>query len=102
MTPSSPSTIASRHAPSTLIPTNAVVSATNSLGAHLSARRRFLSFPFIEDAKWIAVDETQPGYADRVSPLPTVTQVAWLRRNPAWRIVFEQDGVLVFERVLPP
>ena len=85
-----------------LIPSSAVVSATNSLGAHLSARRRFLSFPFVEDAKWIAVDETQPGYADRVSPLPTVTQVAWLRRNPAWRIVFEQDGVLVFKRVLPP
>jgi uncharacterized membrane protein len=85
-----------------LIPSDAVVSATNSLGAHLSARRRFLSFPFIEDAKWIAVDETQPGYADRVSPLPTIAQVVWLRRNPAWRIVFEQDGVLVFKRVLPP
>jgi hypothetical protein len=78
------------------------VSATNSLGAHLSARRRFLSFPYIEDAAWIAVDETQPGYADRVAPLPTAAQIAWLRRNPAWRLVFEQDGVLVFRRVLPP
>jgi hypothetical protein len=26
----------------------------------------------------------------------------WLRRNPAWRLVFEQDAVLVFKRVLPP
>jgi uncharacterized membrane protein len=85
-----------------LIPSGAVVSATNSLGAHLSARRRFLSFPYIEDAAWIAVDETQPGYADRVAPLPTAAQIAWLRRNPAWRLVFEQDGVLVFRRVLPP
>jgi hypothetical protein len=85
-----------------MIPPNAVVSATNSLGAHLSARRRVLSFPFIQDAAWVAVDETRPGYADRLAPLPTATQVVWLRRNPAWRLVFERDAVLVFRRVLPP
>jgi Predicted membrane protein len=85
-----------------LIPGNAVVSATNSLGAHLSARRRILSFPYVQDATWIAADETQPGYADRVAPLPAIAQLVWLRRNPAWRLVFEQDGVLVFRRVLPP
>jgi hypothetical protein len=85
-----------------LIPPRAPVSATNSLGAHLSARERVLSFPYIEDAKWIAVDETRPGYADRLAPLPTAAQVVWLRRNPAWRLVFERDGVLVFRRVLAP
>jgi hypothetical protein len=85
-----------------LIPAGAVVSATNSLGAHLSARRRVLSFPFIQDATWVAADETQPGYADRVAPLPTATQLAWLRTSSAWKLVFEQDGVLVFRRVLPP
>jgi uncharacterized membrane protein len=85
-----------------LIPSRAVVSATNSLGGHLSARRRILSFPYVQDATWIAVDETRPGYADRLAPLPTAVQVVWLRRNPAWRLVFEQDGVLVFRRVLPP
>jgi uncharacterized membrane protein len=81
-----------------LIPDNAVVSATNTLGAHLSARRRFLSFPFLQDATWIAADETQPGYADRYAPLPTVLQLVWLRRNPEWRLVFEEDGILVFRR----
>ena len=85
-----------------LIPPNAVVSATNSLGAHLSARRRTLSFPYIQDATWVAVDEARPGYADRLAPLPTAEQVVWLRRNPAWRLVFERDAVLVFHRVLPP
>jgi uncharacterized membrane protein len=85
-----------------LIPENAVVSAGNTLGAHLSARRRFLSFPVIQDAAWVAVDETAPGYSDRVAPLPATVQTVWLRRNPAWRLVFEQDGVLVFHRVLPP
>jgi uncharacterized membrane protein len=81
-----------------LIPESAVVSATNTLGAHLSARKRVLSFPFVQDATWIAADETQPGYADRYAPLPTAVQLAALRRNPDWRLVFEQDGVLVFTR----
>ena len=81
-----------------LIPGDAVVSATNTLGGHLSARRRVLSFPFLQDATWIAADETQPGYADRYAPLPTAIQLAALRRNPDWRLVFQQDGILVFRR----
>ena len=81
-----------------LIPRSAVVSATNTLGAHLSARRRILSFPVIQDARWIAADETSPGYADRLAPLPTAVQLSWLRRNPEWRLVFERDGILIFHR----
>jgi uncharacterized membrane protein len=82
-----------------LIPKNAVVSASNTLGAHLSARRRILSFPFVQDAEWIAADETQPGYADRYAPVPMAIALAELRRDPDWRLVFEQDGILVFNRV---
>jgi uncharacterized membrane protein len=81
-----------------VIPDGAVVSATNSLGAHLSARRRFLSFPYVQDAQWIAADETQPGYADRWDPLATARGVARVRRNPDWRLVFSEDGILVFKR----
>ncbi len=81
-----------------LIPDDAVVSATNSLGSHLSARRRFLSFPYVQDARWIAADESDPGYADRWDPLATATGLARLRRNPRWRLVFSEDGVLVFQR----
>ena len=81
-----------------LIPSGEVVSATNTLGAHLSARRRVLSFPFLEDAQWVAADETQPGYADRYAPVPTAVQLAALRRNPEWQLVFEEDGILVFRR----
>jgi uncharacterized membrane protein len=80
------------------IPGGAVVSATNSLGSHLSGRHRFLSFPHIEDAEWIAADETQPGYADRWDPLATARGLARLRRDPRWRLVFSEDGVLVFKR----
>jgi len=81
-----------------LIPPSAVVSATNTLGGHLSARSRVLSFPFLQDATWVAADETQPGYADRYAPLPMAIQLSALRRNPEWRLVFEQDGILIFHR----
>jgi len=81
-----------------LIPDDAVVTATNSLGAHLSGRRRVHSFPFLHDATWIAADETQPGYADRVSALATSERLRRLRLDPAWRIVFDEDGVTVFRK----
>jgi uncharacterized membrane protein len=82
-----------------LIPSGVVVSTTNSLGAKLSARRRVLSFPTIQDATWIAADETRPGYLDQGDKFgPTAARLALLRRDPAWRLVFEQDGVLVFRR----
>ena len=85
-----------------LVPSGAVVSASNSLGAHLSARRRILSFPYVQDAAWVAVDERVAGYADRIAPLPYATRISALRRNPAWKLVFERDGVLVFRRRSPP
>lgn len=81
-----------------LIPSDAVVSASNSLGAHLSGRRRFLSFPIRGDATWIAVDERSPGYLDRFAPGPYAIAIARLRRDPGWQLVFDDDGVLVFRR----
>ena len=76
-----------------LIPAGAVVSATNSLGAQLSARRRVLSFPTIQDATWIAADETQPGLprpgrqvrADRGAPRPPAPRPGLAARVRAGR-----------------
>ena len=81
-----------------MVPPHAVVSATNVLGAHLSARRRILSLPKLADATWVAADETRPSYVDRVSPLPAAAALVRLRRSPDWKLVFERDGVLVFRR----
>jgi uncharacterized membrane protein len=81
-----------------LVPAQAVVSATNVLGAHLSARHRVLSLPKLADATWVAADETRSSYADRVAPLPAAAALVRLRRSPDWQLVFEQDGVLVFRR----
>jgi uncharacterized membrane protein len=84
------------------VPSDAVVSATNSLGAHLSARRRVLSFPFVRDAEWVAIDEGQPGYADRIAPFSAAVQTAWLRRDPGWQTVVDEDGILVLRRTPNP
>jgi uncharacterized membrane protein len=81
-----------------LVPEDAIVSASNSLGAHLSARRRVLSFPYLRDAEWVAADETSPGYADRIAPRPYARALARLRRDSRFRLVFEKDGVLIFRR----
>jgi uncharacterized membrane protein len=81
-----------------LVPPNAVVSSTNVLGAHLSARRRVLSLPKLGDATWVVADETRSSYADRVAPLPSAAALVRLRQNHAWRLVFEDDGVLVFHK----
>ncbi len=82
------------------IPDSAVVSATNTLGAHLSERRRYLSFPRTGDAEWVAVDETRLSVLDRAkAPLEGMRAVARLRRDPDWRVVAERDGVVLFRRV---
>ena len=81
-----------------LVPGSAVVSSTNSLGAHLSARRRVLSFPRISDAAWVAVDETRMTYGGTSDELRGARRLVQLRRSPDWRLVFEEDGVLVLQR----
>ena len=82
-----------------LVPDDAVVSATNALGAHLSARRRVLSMPRLADATWVAADETRPTYLDRNDAVAETTALLRLRRNPRWRLVFEEDGILLFQRI---
>jgi uncharacterized membrane protein len=71
-----------------LVPDGAVVSATNTLGAHLSARRRILSFPRLRDATWVAVDATRLSYLDRSSGgRRAAVALARFRRDPGWRLV---------------
>ncbi|MBA3365497.1 MAG: DUF2079 domain-containing protein [Actinobacteria bacterium] len=84
-----------------LVPADAAVSSTNSLGAHLSARERILSFPVIRDATWVLADVTKPSYADRIDEQAEVAMAArlgTLRQSKRWRLVFERDGILVFRR----
>ncbi|MGH3072934.1 MAG: DUF2079 domain-containing protein [Gaiellaceae bacterium] len=81
-----------------LVPEDAAVSATNALGAHLSARKRILSFPILFQADWVAIDTTRLTYLDSLRPDRSRRPLAGLRRDRSWRLVFEEDGVLVLRR----
>ena len=81
-----------------VVPDDAPVSATNALGAHLSDRRRIFSFPVLREAEWVAVDSTRLTYLDSLQPQRARPALAALRRNPDWRLVFDEDGILVFRK----
>jgi uncharacterized membrane protein len=79
-----------------LIPADAPVSATNTLGAHLSERRRIFSFPVLGDATWVAVDEQRPSYRDQAdAPVRFGRALAALRASGHFRVVFDEDGIVV-------
>ena len=85
------------------VPAGVPVSATKTLGAHLSARRRILSFPRTDGVDWVAVDATRPSILDRSSAGEDgVRAVSALRRSPHWRLVASDDGVLLFVRAGSP
>ena len=80
------------------IPADAPVSATNTLGAHLSARERVFSFPVLEGADWVAVDTRRLTYLDSTRPDRARRPLAALLRDRRFRVVFDADGLLVLRR----
>jgi uncharacterized membrane protein len=92
-----PHDAAARHALA-VVPDGVPVSATNALGAHLSDRRRIFSFPVLREAEWVAVDSTRLTFLDSLRPRRARPALTALRHNPDWRLVFAEDGVLVFRR----
>jgi len=82
------------------VPRGDPVSTTNTLGAHLSTRKRVLSFPRLGDARWVAVDESRPSTLDRaVDPEGLQIALDRLRADRRFRLVAQDDGVLLFRRV---
>ncbi|HMM49838.1 MAG TPA: DUF2079 domain-containing protein [Miltoncostaeaceae bacterium] len=81
-----------------LVPPDAPVSAGNTLGAHLSQRRVIYMFPVIRNARWVVVDRTRPYVGDHQDPAEHAIQLNALRADPAWRVVFDRDGVMVLRR----
>jgi uncharacterized membrane protein len=78
------------------VPESVPVSATNTLGAHLSERRRIFSFPVLREARWVAVDTRRPSYLDAGSARDRFgAAFARLRADRRWRVVFDEDGILV-------
>ena len=82
-----------------LVPSSAPVTATNGLGAHLSARRRVFSFPVIREAEWVAVDLRNPSYLDRRSARSTTAvPLAQLIQSGDWTRVVDEDGIVLLRR----
>jgi uncharacterized membrane protein len=84
-----------------LIPDGVPISASNRLGAHLSERRRYLAFPVLRDAQWVAVERDDNFLGGEKAPKRYHRYLERLLRDPHWKVVFRQDGVLVLRRVRP-
>jgi uncharacterized membrane protein len=83
-----------------LVPADAAVSATNTLGAHLSERRRIFSFPVLAEAEWVVVDRMRPSHRDEaVAPRAFAASLARLEASGRFEVVFDEDGILVMRRV---
>lgn len=80
------------------IPDDAKVSASNQIGPHLSYRRYLYLFPTIQDAKYVVIDETEPAYDTYINPVLNLQSTQRLRRDPAYKKVFDENGVLVFRK----
>jgi uncharacterized membrane protein len=82
-----------------LVPTDAPVSSTNGLSAHLSERRRVFSFPVIRESEWVAVDLRRASYLDRRSaPSTAAIPLARLLASGEWETVLDEDGIFVLRR----
>ncbi len=79
------------------IPAEAVVSAQFTVLPHVSQRQRAHIFPRIEDAEYVFLDTQSV-----IEPFPTRAEyeaaVADLRADPAFEVVTEQDGFILFRR----
>lgn len=83
------------------VPPGVPVTATNRLGAHLSARRVIQLFPEQAYAEWAILDTLNP-WLPRVSERADMDQflafVDALDDDPQWTLVFDREGVRVYRR----
>jgi uncharacterized membrane protein len=82
-----------------MIPNGASVSTENDAGSHLSARPVVYTFPLIDNAQWVVVDNDNPYVYDRADPVGHSQALGALVLNQAYRSVFARDGVYVFKRI---
>ena len=79
-----------------LIPAAAAVSTSNTLGAHLSDRRRVLSFPLLRESRWIVVDTLRMSYGDdNLAHRRGLRALRAFRQDPRWQVVFARKGIVL-------
>ena len=85
-----------------LVPDDSPVSATNRVGSHLAARRYAYSAPVLGRADWVVLDTTDTwvpvGFGGTANGPGLERLRERLDASRAWRRVFEEDGVVVFEK----
>ena len=90
-----------------LVPRDVPVTASNTAGSHVSARRYVYSVPVLRRAEWVVVDRADPWVVTRGSPILTQHPerveafVARLAADPGWETVFDRSGVVVLRRAQP-
>jgi uncharacterized membrane protein len=79
------------------VPAGVPVSASDQLGAHLSARRYSYTFPVVGRSRWIVFDANDPTYGNDGSYRRSIRKY---EADKAWRIVFASHGVTVLRKRL--
>jgi uncharacterized membrane protein len=82
-----------------MIPRGVTVSAENDAGSQLSDRRVIFVFPYMDEAKYIVVDERKAFWFDKPNAALHSQALGQLVLNQAYQSVYALDGVYVFKRV---
>lgn len=82
-----------------MIPGGVTVSAENNAGSQLSDRRVIFVFPYMDEAKYIVVDDRKPFWFDKPNAALHSQALGQLVLNQAYQSVYALDGVYVFKRV---
>ncbi|MBM2821791.1 MAG: hypothetical protein HW413_537 [Thermoleophilia bacterium] len=86
-----------------LVPAEAPVTATNRVGAHLSARRQIFTVPVVARSDWIVLDSSDayiPGIVvGRENPELLRTFLRRIETSTKWEKLLDRNGVFVFRRV---
>jgi len=82
-----------------LIPTDALVSASNRLGGHLSERRYIYTFPTVGRARWIVVDRNDDTYIDAKGYKRVIRKY---EATTSWQTVYSSHGIAVLHKRSTP
>ncbi|MGD9694691.1 MAG: DUF2079 domain-containing protein [Thermoleophilia bacterium] len=91
-----------------MIPPDAVVSATNAPASHLSARRVIYLFPKRNTNSDFIVVADNRRYRAIAQDRPTLRPASYrgslnqLIGSPYWKLIYDREGVLLFQRRRPP
>lgn len=80
------------------VPDGVAVSASNHIGAHLSARKRIHLFPVVDDAQWVVIDIGRRPLGIEVGPFEHGVGVASFLTRTDFELVFSDNGAMVFRR----